>query len=183
MKSRYESQPEFRKRVHLFGSLAFVPQNQVIDAFEALQLELSEFLDADQDLEDYVAHFEQSFIGRLNRDMTRREPKYSIQEWSQYQNVMNRQQRTNNRIEGWHAGMSHLAASSHPNVFTFCDILKRDMSRSIVKIHEQQNGQAPQPQRRTYRELSERIRSILETFDDENIIVLLQRVSNVYHFY
>ena len=46
--------------------------NRVIEAFEALQLEFSEFLDTDQDLEDYIAHFEQSFIKRLNADMIRR---------------------------------------------------------------------------------------------------------------
>lgn len=180
MKTRYAQDDEFRFRIHLHGVLAFIPVENMIGSWTQLQTSLPE---DDDDLNDFSAYFEQSFIGRMLGNGSRRTPKYSIQEWNQYLNVTNGRQRTNNAVEGWHNGLAHLSCSTHPNVFGFVEIIKKDMEKSRQKIIQLNQGQAEPPRRRTYKDFDLRVSQIVSEFSEESALSFLSNMANVYNFY
>ena len=78
MKMKYLEDNSFRKLVHMHGALAFVPVNDVIQAWNDLCSYLSEHFEDDAQADDFNAYIEQSFIGRIQLDGSWRYPKYPI---------------------------------------------------------------------------------------------------------
>lgn len=65
--------------------------------------------------------------------------------------------RTNNNVEGWHHRMNSIAGKSHPNLFEFVRIIKREQSVTETKISQLELGARFAPKRRKYRKLDERL--------------------------
>ena len=182
MKMKYLEDDSFRKLVHMHGALAFVPVNDVIQAWNDLCSYLSEHFEDDSQADDFNAYIEQSFIGRIQPDGSRRSPKYRIEYWNQYSNVLAENSRTNNGIEGWHNGLNHLGDCSHPNVYKFVSILQKDMLRSKLKIEEDAAGHVRAPRRITYVDFDARVKNIVAEYGASIKIEYLQRIAVMFHF-
>ena len=179
MKSRYAEDTTFRKTVHKFGALAFVPTEYVLDAWRILNNEVNEIHENDPDIEEFISYFTSSFIGRIREDGRQNQPRYPIEQWNQYFNVMNDAARRNNQVEGWHNALNHLNHCDHPNLFRLMDMIKMDMTKSRIRLIQDN----PTPKRPIYRDLNKKILRLCESFQENNIIRFLIDVSNVYHSY
>ena len=110
----------FAHKVRMLAALAFVPEADVIDAFEAV----SE--DFPLDAQAVIDYFEDTYIGRLRPGGHRRAPLFDMELWNMYNQTIDDLPRTNNAVEGWHRSFQANVGAYHPNFWRFIDILKRE---------------------------------------------------------
>ena len=96
--------------------------------------------------------------------------------------MLSENSRTNNGIEGWHNGLNHLGDCSHPNVYKFISILKKDMLKSKIKIEEDTAGHVRAPRRTTYVDFDVRVKNIVLEYDAAIKIEYLERIAVMFHF-
>jgi hypothetical protein len=97
-------------------AVAFVPIDDVIDAFD----ELREYL-PDQ-AQPIVEYFEATYIGAERDDGDgRRNPLFQIGMCT-LQNIP----RTNNHVEGWHRRFQADVGAHHPNFWRFLGVIQRE---------------------------------------------------------
>lgn len=60
--------------------------------------------------------------------------------WSMYEQVLNRVQRTNNKVEGWHSKFQHMLNCHHPSIWKFLEYLKKDQRDNEVIILQLRAG-------------------------------------------
>ena len=86
------------------AALSFVPVNDVVASFEAIK-DAEEFPEENDDLVELYAYFEQSYVGRRLQTGRRRQPRYFLSTWNQFERLHYDLPRTNNIVEGWHRGI------------------------------------------------------------------------------
>lgn len=184
MCSRYshENNNWFRKLINQHACLAFVPPNDVIEAFECLQQTIEDRHLEDGDVEAFIGYFESSFIGRVRRNGTRGNPRHGIEMWNQYNKAISGENRTNNSVEGWHHAMLSISNCHHPHFGKFLDIIKQDMLNSRIKIVQSNTGIANTPQRSTYKMLSQRYKVIAESYNADSKIDYLTSLALIFQF-
>lgn len=183
MQMRYNNDDAFRKFIHKFGVLAFLPVNLVLNGWQALNALYRQNFRDDFDVRDFVNYFASSFIGLPTEDGGRDQPRYPINKWNQFDNTMNQNPRTNNAVEGWHNALNHICTHNHPKFFKFLSMIKTDMSRSRV-LQVQAN---PIPRRRFYQNLDSNIQRLCAGLNPgmnrERILQFLESAANMFHFY
>ncbi|KAF0990410.1 hypothetical protein HZS_7355, partial [Henneguya salminicola] len=84
----------------MFAAVAFIKEDNVIQAFEALgeHICLNGF---EQQFRELLNYYEDTLIGR-HQHTGHSQPLISIQLWNQSERTENGISRTNNKVEGWH---------------------------------------------------------------------------------
>lgn len=183
MKIRYSNDDEFRFCIHLHSAIAFAAPERVLEAWTAVQTYISEVFPVDQDIEDFTGYFETSFIGRLRPNNVRGNARYDKSKWNQHGNVISNCPRTNNAVEGWHNALNHISSASHPNVYPFVKIIKKDMDNSRIKIIQYESGHESQPRKTTYRKFDERVRNAVIRADNDTMLEYMKKIARMMHFY
>ena len=75
---RYKDDEDFAHKVRMLAALAFVPEHDVISAFEAV----SE--DFPLDAQEVIDYFENTYIGRLRPGSHHRVPLFQLGLWNMY---------------------------------------------------------------------------------------------------
>jgi len=75
-------------------------------------------------LSPIINYFEDTWIGRPNRNNRRHSPQFNFCIWNCYDSVLNHQPRTNNAVEGWHHAFNSGLAANHVTIWRFINILK-----------------------------------------------------------
>ncbi len=121
--TKYRDDKNFNQAVRMLAALAFVPPEHTVSWYEKL---VDSHDDLPQDLrQDY---FEDNFIGRINRNGTRRRPRFSIDMWNVYARTVDDLPRTNNSVEGFHRGFESMLQTSKPNVWKFLEAIQRQQT-------------------------------------------------------
>lgn len=120
LKTRYDNDEEFNIKIKLLMALVYVPPGNVIEVFE--QLVESDFSNEDTNVSNYLNYFERQYIGKFSRDARMRQqrlnPRFKIEYWNQYNAVCTNLPRTNNSVEGWHAGFMNLVSKNNATIWT-----------------------------------------------------------------
>ena len=159
--------------VRMLAALAFVPEDQVIKAFEAIQEEMSEM---SEELQSVVDYFEDTYIGRL-RQNRREKPTFELKIWNVYNRINSHLPRTNNASEGLNRKMQSAMSCHHPNIWKFLNITRREQSLNNVQIEELIGGHIPQPQRKKYKDCNARICTLVEDFANMNLFEYLKGIA------
>lgn len=114
LKARYENDHEFAPWIRMIPALAFIPVDNVSDAFA----ELVESEGFPEEAVPIANYFEDAYICRRLR-RGRQIPNFPTQIWNVYQRTLNDQHRTNNDVEGWHRAFQETCGSQFPNIFRF----------------------------------------------------------------
>ena len=85
--------------------------------------------------------------------------------------------RTNNNLEGWHNRFSSMFTHAHPSIWTFLDILNRESSYNHLTMAQILAGAVPPPQKRPYREVNNRLQSLVQGYNSNNVINFLRGIS------
>ena len=93
--------------MEMLPSLAFVPEDKVIQSFTALMVE---FPTTAIGIAEY---FEDTYIGRILPNYTRRIPPFPKRIWNLYTRVNLHVARTNNSVERWHNGFQSGISCAH----------------------------------------------------------------------
>lgn len=88
LQTKYSEDDDFALNIRLLIALAYVPKENVIDAFEEL-MQTDFYQDNpdneyNQEIQYLVAYFEATYIGAFNRTGQRKNPMFSIDIWNVY---------------------------------------------------------------------------------------------------
>ncbi|XP_053595585.1 uncharacterized protein LOC128667860 [Microplitis demolitor] len=105
LQRRYNNDMDFARHLRMIMALAFVPNDDVKDAYE--KLVSWHFYDTNsEELSDLVTYVEQVWIGKRRCVGRRSKPLFAIKPWNCYLAVLQDESRTNNVCEGWHNGLN-----------------------------------------------------------------------------
>ncbi|XP_042212508.1 uncharacterized protein LOC121875325 [Homarus americanus] len=152
-------------------ALAFIPQGEVIDAFEILQETMP------PEADPAIDYFEDTYIGRQCRHY-RRTPRFPVSMWNVYDRVDEDLPRTNNSLEGWHNHMQANITSFHPNIWKFLEVLKMEQALTSIAINQMIAEDPAPPKRKRYQDSTATIATIVEDFENHHVLDFLRGVAH-----
>ena len=164
---QYKDDEDFAHNVRMLAALAFVPEPDVISAFEAV----SE--DFPFDAQTVIDYFEDTYIGRLCPGCYRRVSLFELGLWNMYNQTLDDLPRTNNAVEGWHRSFQANVGAYHPNFWKFIDILKHEQNLTQVNIAQARASHQPEPQCRRYLDSIQKIKNIIQDYHNCDIMQYL----------
>jgi len=115
----YNTNPEFSIHAKMIVSLAFVPQQDLLEAITILENYLP------NELEPILSYFINTYVGRLRNNGTRAPPTFVPSSWNVYTRTINNEDRTNNFCEAFHRKVQLQLGVSHPTIWKFLDELQK----------------------------------------------------------
>jgi hypothetical protein len=178
LQTRYVDDMEFALWCKCLPALAFVPEEDIIQAFEAL-------IDAPgfpRELHPIVDYFESNYIGNVGRGGRRRQPLFPPSLWSQYQRTVVGLPRTNNSVEGWHNAFSGSVNKAHPSVRALVLKLQREEA-SVAALSERLGAghKLPMPQKK-YRRVNGRVKNVVSGYKGDEFPKYLMSIAHNYDF-
>ncbi|XP_024889570.1 uncharacterized protein LOC112465968 [Temnothorax curvispinosus] len=175
---RYGQDSNFVLSIKMLVALAFVPVDDVINAFETLTQ--SEYFSEDNEsVESVLGYFETTWIGSLDRRKRRRSPCFPIYMWNCYDAVVNDLLRTNNAVEGWHRAFNERVRISHASINKFINVLKSEQSTLELLIAQSRAGRKVQnKKRKKYADYDKRLKNVVLGYIGANILEYLCEVAN-----
>ena len=119
----------------MFAALAFLPPEHTKSWFKMLQISLSEF-----EARDFVDYFEEIYLGCLNRNGSRRKPRFHLTMWNGYHRTIEHLTRTNNAIEGFHRGFESSLQMNKPDVWKILEAIHRQQALQEFTVAQQKGG-------------------------------------------
>ena len=174
LQGQYNRDDALSLAARMIPAIAFVPINDVTDSFELLQEAQPE------ELQPIMDYFEDTFIGRPGR-RNRRGPVFPLPLWNMVDRVHAGLPRTNNNIEGWHRHMDASVGCHHPSIWTFLDVLKKEQALNRINILQIIAGEGPPPQRRIYRNITQRLETLVAAYDNRPRLEFLRSVAHNLH--
>ena len=166
LKALYENNVAFALLVRCLAVVAFVPPNQVLETYEALEHQMPD------EMLPLLDYFKRTYIGRRIGNQ-RRAPMFSIEFWNVHNRVINYVPRTNNRLEGHHNLINSTLGFSHPTIWKFIGGLKKLQNGNKTKI-ACLIARGPTRRKRKYVNLDARLKIITNDFDNRNIMDFLR---------
>ncbi|CAF1512237.1 unnamed protein product [Didymodactylos carnosus] len=84
----------------------------------------------DDDYQDILNYFEDTYIGRLRPNNTRCQPTFSIELWNMHTRTTQLSMRTNNSVEAWHHRIGCVFQCAHPTLGSFLQkLIRRERER------------------------------------------------------
>lgn len=171
---RYGSDPEFANKTRSLAALSFLPPDDVIRGFE----ELTNDETFPEELDPVVAYFESNYIGSIGRGGRRRRPTFRVSMWSQFQRVKDDLPRTTNSLEGWHNAFKGVVNKAHPSIKALVPKLQLEESAVAQKIERNQAGHATRQKKKKYEAVDDRIKSVVDSYRNENIVQYLKNIAH-----
>ena len=119
----------------MFSSLAFVLEQDVVDCFNNIMQ------DFPASALNVVKYFEDTYIGKLLPDQSRRVPQFPIRICNMFKSVEGELARTNNAVDGWHNAFQTSIACSHPTISKLFNVLQREQSLQEATLVKWEAGQ------------------------------------------
>ena len=142
----------FSNIVKILAALAFVPLNDIINAFDMVVAQKPE-------LDPIINYFEKNYIGAMHR-RGRRPPRFPLELWNVNNRVEEETPETSIHLEAYHRLLQAAILSFHPNIWTFLKVLKKEEALKRLEMIQMEAGEAPPPQKIRYRESNNRIMPI-----------------------
>lgn len=170
--SRYMTEPDFAMYPRMVVALTFVPISDLNTALETLEEEIPD------ELRPVINWFEDNYLGRRFRYHTRRPVCYPPATWSVYERTLNGEDRTNNHVEAAHRRLQTELGMSHPTLWKFIGGI-RTVQKGRDHVYEQfVRGDQPPTKRTKYVQADARIKTIVESYNERNILEYLRGISH-----
>lgn len=136
---RYSNDEQFSTAIKMLIALAFIPVKTVTRLFDSLILTRF-FIDNQDDLNDYLTYFENTWIGKKQRSGSRRDPLFNLELWNCCEAVMNGLPRTSNGVEGWHHAFNVRVRIHHASTGKFIQALQVEQGSTDAYIVQSEAG-------------------------------------------
>jgi hypothetical protein len=176
LRASYVEDEVVRKHIKYLPALAFVPNEDVLDAFATIQ-ESDEFPQENESIVDLYDYFETNYIGRQVRGGRRRQPRYSIDMWNQVQRMEQGIARTNNIVEGWHRGIQASLDGDHPSLWKFIKFLQTEEAWTKTTDEQITAGQTLKLEKQEQQSRTARLQNILADYANREILDYLRGIS------
>ncbi|KAE9536180.1 hypothetical protein AGLY_007403 [Aphis glycines] len=176
LQKKYIDDVTFALQIRKLPSLAYVPENKVIESYEKL-LDTKYFIENDELLSPILNYFDDTWIGRTDRRKKRRSPTFKISIWNCYSLVSEDLPRTNNAVEGWHNCFTSILNQCHPSIWKFILALKKEENTNKIKIEQYIAGECP-PAKKKYQDKGQRLKQICYDFENRSTDDYLQEIAH-----
>ena len=173
LQAKYQRDDDLALKICMVPALAFIPSENVADAFEELQENMAH---GAAPITDY---FEDVYIGRV-RHNKRAATRFPINVRNMHQRVVDFLPRTINSLDGWHSHLQASITSCYLNIWTFPQILKKEQALTDVIISQILSGHPHPSRKRRCQDLSERIATIVKDYENREALDFFER--NSIHF-
>lgn len=178
LKNAYEVDDAVRGYVRCLAALAYVPPDDVVEAFELLVEAMPPDIDH---LDELTTYFEHTYIrGRRRRADGYGPALFPIDTWNQYAAGIDGIARTTNAVEGWHHGLQGLFHCHHPTLWTFMEGINRDMSKQKAAFLQGIAGDV-QPTKKVYRIIQGRVERAVQGYGNTEILTYLRALAHLSH--
>ena len=176
LQAQYDADQQFAVHLRMIAALSFVPVGFVVNAFEDLATEIRRLFNNDAD--DILDYFEDTYIGRPRRQGGRRNPTFHHDVWNMFQRSLAELPRTNNHVEGWHRRLQANLNVYHPTLWKLIEVLKREESLVRTEIAQAVGGHPAPAQRRKYADSAQRILAIVNDYNNRQLLDYLRAIAN-----
>lgn len=159
--SVYKNNVVFRKLVHMFLYLAFVPIEKVQEYYELIKCSYSKHVDLPS-LNDFYQYFEHTYVGVYHGNI-RMSGTYELAFWNCYERTIKGIPRTTNSLEAWHRAMNASLAMAHPNIAKLIETFQKEEEIDRIALVQALNGDLTIP--RTNFQKEAMLKVILESFE------------------
>lgn len=168
----YSEDSEFAVNIRCLAALAFVPEEDVVQQFEALKefeffkQKIEGKTEVDIAVQKLLMYMETTWIGRKLR-RTVKPGTFALNLWNVYQLTLDLFPRTNNAVEAWHNVIAQFIGIAHPNIFNFINNIKLEQDATEVLITQIMSGVdvSPPPNKKNMRS-GDRILNVVKTYGD-----------------
>ncbi|KAL8579458.1 hypothetical protein ACOMHN_026823 [Nucella lapillus] len=167
-------EPENSLLVKTIQALAFVPPDDVIEAFQQLMDSLD--ADTDETLSDFLAYFESTWLGIVQRGRRRR-PKFDVAMWNVYNRVGDNLPRTNNSVEGWHRAFDQRMSVTHPTLGRLVSKLRKEQASTELMLEQRAMG-VRMRKNKQYEVVNTRLQALVARYAQEDVLVFLKAVAH-----
>ncbi|CAF1119652.1 unnamed protein product, partial [Didymodactylos carnosus] len=169
--NRYQEDVKFAHNINKIVALAFIPLCDILHAYPRLAL------DYDDDYQDILNYFEDTYIGRLRPNNTRRQPTFSIEFWNMYKRTTQLFMCTNNSVEAWHRRIECVFECAYPTLWSFLQKLIHEEYAAHADIVHINSGEAPKHKSKTNERFERRLLNLLLHPHDD----ILMQLNNIAH--
>ncbi|KAL4136166.1 hypothetical protein QTP88_007730 [Uroleucon formosanum] len=174
--THYGNDIEFALKLRCLWSLAFLPPEQIPDAFDNLS--------ANYSVPDVIkTYFEDNYIrGKIKRtfrngSVSRSAPLYPPSFWSVYYNNENNIPRTQNNVESWHKRWKILVGAEHVGIYRLIIEIRKEQQNTLGQIELIVSGnQRPKPKLASIKRQLQ-IQNVIEDKNNRNAIDFLKGFS------
>ncbi|KAK7479733.1 hypothetical protein BaRGS_00029009, partial [Batillaria attramentaria] len=167
-------EPENSLLIKTIQALAFVPPDDVIEAFQQLMDSLD--ADTDETLLDFLAYFESTWLGIVQRGRRRR-PKFDVAMWNVYNRVEDNLPRTNNSVEGWHRAFDQQMSVTHPTLGRLVSKLSKEQASTELMIEQHAMG-VRMRKNKQYEVVNTRLQALVARYAQDDVLVFLKAVAH-----
>ena len=100
LQERYMNEPQLSLQLGMIAALAFLPPQDVVNSFDQLCVVIRNQYNEDAD--EVLDYFEDTYIGRFRRNAPRSPPLFPIELWNRFNQTAEELSPTNSNIEAWH---------------------------------------------------------------------------------
>ena len=172
----YEQDERIMRHVKFLAALAFVPEADVLQAFQSIEGS-PDYPDDNDDLHDLYRYFEATYLGRPLRDGRRRRPRFPITSRNQTERMRRDLPSTNNLIEGWHRGLQASLDGDHPSIWRCIRVLQKEEVLANTIVEQIRGGQEGRKEKVEQKTKSRRLKLLMEKFQNLPVLDYLRGVS------
>ena len=160
----YRSDEEAKQFLRTTAALAFVPIRFVRLAWQGIKASAPTHLPR---IEEFVEYFESTWlVGN-----------FPVQMWNVYENE---DYRTNNHLEGWHKRLKCLVGKSHPNIYEFVEVMKKEQTATEVLMLQLSAGASAPKRSAKSITMDKKIKELKDRFE-KNSVSLEEYLHGVSH--
>ncbi|XP_077579601.1 heterogeneous nuclear ribonucleoprotein U-like protein 1 isoform X1 [Stigmatopora nigra] len=156
-------------------ALAFVPKEDVIDAFNELMASLDK--ETDEVLGEFLVYFETTWLGAVQLGKRRR-PFFDISLWNVREKTLLGIPCTNNSLEGWHRAFQHRMSVGHPNLSRLVTKLQKEQNDCELTIQQASCGIMPKKTVKAYAVVNERLKKLTDDYGNVERLHYLQTIAH-----
>ena len=160
---------DVRRYYKIISALPFIPEDEVLSAWEQLRPLLP------ADLSSFATYFEYTWVG--SRSCT---PLFAIQSWNQHDASLMQLPPSSNIAGGWHHGFNSMLSCNHPTIWKFMEALKKE--HNLIRMQLGRMRQLEEPERRAAKWIryDDRVQKLCDSFNRQtNVVNFLKKVANV----
>ncbi|XP_068246463.1 uncharacterized protein [Palaemon carinicauda] len=178
LKEKCNKHSEFCLKIRCFSALAFLPTEDVGEAYE-------ELIDDDEIPSELITYFDVTFMGVVRGRGARRRrdsPIFPIDVWNVNERILQDLPRTNNAAEGFHSAIKRSAGGAHLNIWKFIKTLKEEEGFIQGRLTQILRGD-PSNSCSRYKKITDRLKRLVTGYESTRKAEFLKNVAyNLHQF-
>jgi hypothetical protein len=173
----YATDNEFRLYYKLMQALAFVPEDDVVEAFLLLRTS------SPAKFKPILEYLEVYYIGKLvplSRTL-RQTPTFPISTWNLYQRILDDKPRVTNSVESWHRTLTP-DIKANMDIESIVEIFRKEQAQTDTWLAQLSTGREHK-KKKVNIEFDRRLKNIVHDYKEYELFDYLKKISHILGLY